>query len=95
MTAAICMGHVVDVDSIEIEVWLEEGHVFLLYGWSQVGDFPLGHPDKCELTRVANRVALGEAKILAYTGSDDVIDENDRDYEQTSNRTRTPAHTVH
>ena len=58
------VGHVVDEDDFELEVWVEllpDGayeHVYVLYGGSQLGDFPFGHPSQNnELEEAAQMVA--------------------------------------
>jgi len=87
------VGHVVDEDGIEIEVWVDTDHVFLMYGSSQVGDFPLNQPQRNEVQQLANRVAKGEAKKLACVGKDAVIDEYDSF--GSPNRTLHGRQTVH
>ena len=87
------VGHVIDEDGISIEVWFEVDHVFLMYGSSQVGDFPLDQPQKDEVQQLANRVANGEAKKLACVGPDEVIDQNESFGE--TNRTHQGRQTVH
>ena len=94
MVVAKNVGHVIDSDGLSIEVWTEEGHVFLWYAGSQVGDFPLGQPGDNEVEQLADRVARGEAKTLACTGDDAVIDTND-DFISHHNRTYQGRHTVH
>ncbi len=86
-------GHVIDTDGLSIEVWLDTGHVFLTYGNAQLGDFPLDQPGKAEVEQLANRVAKGEAKVLACLGPDAVIDNND-DFGR-NNRTHQGVGTVH
>lgn len=77
-------GVVVDEHAFEIEVWVENepesdtpSHVFLMYGGSQVGDFPFNQPNKHDLVAdAANRVAAGDAKRLGVF-PDAVIDPYD------------------
>ena len=89
------MGHVIDTDGLSIEVWLAEEHVFLWYGGSQMGDFALGNPGSNEIEQLANRVATGEAKMLACVGPDEVIDHNDHPGKRASKRSFPGRHTVH
>jgi|AntRauTorckE6833_2_1112554.scaffolds.fasta_scaffold56017_2 hypothetical protein len=57
-------GHVVDEDGFELEIWTDQGpdqeisHVFIMYGGTELGDFPFNSPDKgCELCEAAQLVA--------------------------------------
>jgi hypothetical protein len=77
------VGHVIDTDGIELEVWLESDngvpqHVYVLYGGSPQADFPFAKPRRHSALEVtAQRVAAGEAKTLAVFMDTDVIDEAD------------------
>ena len=62
-------GLVEDEQGFEIEVWVDHGpereinHVFLIYGGSQIGDFPFSQPDSDDWVQAAaNRVAAGLSK---------------------------------
>ena len=57
-------GHVVDEEGFELEVWIsllpwgEKEHVFVLYGGSQISDFPFQKPNKdSELDEATQMIA--------------------------------------